>query len=65
MSFFLLNKIIDEIKSGNPIMYYNMETTKEEIQKHVSDKVQNDQKFALSKQTLKYSCYKNKLNKEK
>lgn len=64
MSFFLLNKIVDEIKSSKPIMYYNMETTKEEIQKRISDELQNDQKIALSKQTLKYCGYKNKPNKE-
>ena len=64
MSFFLLNKIVDEIKSGKPIMYYNMETTKEEIQNSISDELQNDQKFALSKQTLKYNGYKNKPNKD-
>ena len=47
MSFFLLNKIVDEIKSGKPIMYYNMENTKEEIQKRISDELQNDQKKCI------------------
>ena len=30
MNFFLMKWFIDEIKSGKPIMYYNMETTDEE-----------------------------------
>ena len=65
MNFFLMKWFIDGIKSGKPIMYSNMENTKEEIRKRISDNLQNDQKFALSKQTLKYSGYKNKPNKEK
>ena len=64
MNFFLMKWFIDEIKSGKPIMYYNMENTKEEIQKRISDELQNDQKICI-KQTLKYSSYKNKSNKEK
>ena len=64
MNFFLMKRFIDIIKSGKPIMYYNMENTKEEIQKRISDELQNDQKIALSKQTLKYTGYKNKPNKE-
>ena len=30
MNFFLMEWFIDEIKSGKPIMYYNIETTDEE-----------------------------------
>lgn len=58
MSFFLLNEIVDNIKSGKPVMYYNMETTKEEVKKRNSDILQNDQKFALNNKTLKYCGYK-------
>lgn len=41
MNFFLLNKIVDEIKSGKPIMYYNMETTGEEMKQRVLNKLEN------------------------
>jgi len=58
MSYFLMKRIIDAIKSGKPIMYYNIETTEEEMQKRISDALHNDQKSVLSKQTLKYCGYK-------
>ena len=65
MNFFLLNKIVDEIKSGKPIMYYNMETTREEIQKRISDELQNDQKICIKQTNTKNTVgYKNKPNKE-
>ena len=53
MNFFLLNKIVDEIKRGKPIMYYNMENTKEEMQKRISDILQNDQKICIKQTNTK------------
>ena len=47
MNFFLMKWFIDEIKSGKPIMYYNMENTKEEMQERISDILQNDQKICI------------------
>lgn len=58
MNFFLIERLIDAIKSGKPVMYYNIETTGEEVQKRISDALQNDQKITLSKKTLKYCGYK-------
>lgn len=60
MNFFLMKRFIDAIKNGKPIMYYNVENTKEEIQKRIYDELQNDQKIYI-KQTLKYSGYKNNM----
>lgn len=33
MNFFLMKRFIDMIKSGKPIMYYNIEMTSEEVEK--------------------------------
>ena len=33
MNFFLMKRFIDEIKSGKPIMYHNIEMTSEEVEK--------------------------------
>ena len=38
MNFFLIKWFIDEIKSGKPIMYYNIETTDEEEKKEYKEK---------------------------
>ena len=65
MNFLLMKWFIDTIKSGKPIMYYNMENTKEEIQKRISDELQNDQKICIKQTNTKNTMgYKNKPNKE-
>ena len=53
MNFFLMERVINAIKNGKPIMYYNMETTKEEIQKRISDEFQNDQKICIKQTNTK------------
>ena len=58
MNFFLIERVIDAIKNGKPVMYYNIETTGEDVKKRISDALHNDQKIALSKKTLKYCGYK-------
>ena len=76
MNFFLLNKIIYEIKSGNPIMYYNMETTEEEKKRflntfHKNEKsILDDRVFKLhdykfKNEKLIHNKYELKSNKEK
>ena len=35
MNFFLIKRFIDEIKSGKPIMYHNIEMTSEEVEKRL------------------------------
>ena len=64
MNFFLMKWFIDEIKSGKPIMYYNIETTGEEMNQRILNKFCKDEKSTLNDLVLKYSGYKNKLNKE-
>ena len=53
MNFFLMKWFINEIKSGKPIMYYNMENTKEEMQERISDILQNDQKICIKQTNTK------------
>lgn len=65
MNFFLMKWFIDEIKSGKPIMYYNIETTGEEMNQRILNTFfAKMKKSTLSDLVLKYSGYKNKLNKE-
>ena len=65
MNFFLMKRFIDAIKSGKPIMYYNIETTGEEMNQHILNTFfAKMKKSTLSDLVLKYSGYKNKLNKE-
>ena len=65
MNFFLMKWFIDEVKSGKPIMYYNIETTDEEMNQRILNTFfAKMKKSTLSDLVLKYSGYKNKLNKE-
>ena len=58
MNFFLMERIIDAIKNGKPIMYYNIETTGEDVKKRISDTLHVKEKPILDDQTLKYCGYK-------
>jgi hypothetical protein len=44
MNFFLIERVIDAIKSGKPVMYYNIETTGEDVKKRVLDALHEDEK---------------------
>ena len=64
MNFFLMKWFIDEIKSGKPIMYYNIETTGEEEKKRFLNTFGKNEKSILNDRVLKYNGCK-KPNKEK
>ena len=63
MNFFLMKWFIDEIKSGKPIMYYNIETTEEEKKRFLNTFGKNE-KSVSNDRVLKYNGCK-KPNKEK
>ena len=63
MNYFLMKWFFDEINSGKPIMYYNIETTGEEIQKRIRDALRIKEKSVLDNRTLKYCGYKIKNGK--
>ena len=66
MNFFLMKWFIDEIKSGKPIMYYNIEMSREEVEKRFLNTFHENKKSMLDDQVLlKYRGCKNKPNKEK
>lgn len=47
MNFFLMKWFIDEIKSGKPIIYYNIETTDEEEKKRFLNTFGKNEKSIL------------------
>lgn len=63
MDFFLMKRIIDEIKSGKPIMYYNIETTGEEVKKHFLNTFHKNEKSILDDRVFKLHNYKFKNEK--
>ena len=63
MSFFLIKWFIDEIKSGNPIMYYNIETTDEEEKKRFLSTFHKNEKSVLDDRVFKIHDYKFKNEK--
>ena len=58
MNFFLMKRIIDAIKSGKPIMYYNIETTSEEEKKRFLNTFHKNEKFILDDRVFKLHDYK-------
>ena len=58
MNFFLMKWFIDEIKSGKPIMYYNIETTGEEEKKHFLNTFHKNEKSILDDRVVKLHDYK-------
>lgn len=58
MNFFLMKRIIDEIKSGNPIMYHNIETTSEEVKKRFLNTFYKNEKSILDDRVVKLHDYK-------
>ena len=63
MNYFFFKWLIDQINSGKPIMYYNIETTGEEVQKRIRDALHIKEKSILDNRTLKYCGYKIKNGK--
>ena len=63
MNFFLMKWIIDGIKSGKPIMYYNMETTDEEEKKRFLNTFHKNEKSILDDRVFKLHDYKFKNEK--
>ena len=64
MNFFLMERFINAIKNGKPIMYYNVEMSREEVEKRFLNTFHENKKSMLNDQVLKYNGYKNKPNKE-
>ena len=64
MNFFLMERFINAIKNGEPIMYYNVEMSREEVEKRFLNTFHENKKSMLNDQVLKYNGYKNKPNKE-
>ena len=63
MNFFLMKWFIDEIKSGKPIMYYNIETTDEEEKKRFLNTFGKNEKSILYDRVFKLYDYKFKNRK--
>ena len=63
MNFFLMKRLIAEIKSGKPIMYHNIEMTSEEVEKRFLNTFHKKEKSILSDRVLKYCGYKIKNGK--
>ena len=65
MNFFLMKWFINEIKNGKSVTYHNVETTGEEMNQRILNTFfAKMKKSTLNDLVLKYSGYKNKLNKE-
>ena len=65
MNFFLMKWFINDIKNGKCITYHNVETTGEEMNQRIFNTFfAKMKKSTLIDLVLKYSGYKNKLNKE-
>lgn len=60
MNFFLMKWFIDEIKSGKPIIYYNIETTDEEEKKRFLNTFHKNEKSILNDRVFKLHDYKNR-----
>ena len=58
MNFFLMKRFIDAIKSGKPIMYYNIETTGEEEKKRFLNTFHKNEKSVLDDRVFKLHDYK-------
>ena len=63
MNFFLMERIINVIKSGNPIMYYNIESTDEEEKKRFLNTFNKNEKSILDDRVFKLHDYKFKNEK--
>ena len=63
MNFFLMERFINAIKNGKPIMYYNIETTGEEEKKRFLNTFHKNEKSILDDRVFKIHDYKFKNGK--
>ena len=63
MNFFLIERFINGIKNGKPIMYYNIETTSEEVNKRFLNSLHKNEKSILEDRVFKLHDYKFKNGK--
>ena len=60
----LVQSFIDVIKNGKPITYYNIEMSREEVEKRFLNTFHENKKSMLNDRVLKHNGFKNKPNKE-
>lgn len=58
MNFFLMERFIDAIKNGKPIMYYNVEMSREEVEKRFLNTFHENKKSMLNDRVFKLHDYK-------
>ena len=58
MNFFLMERFIDVIKNGKPIMYYNVEMSREEVEKRFLNTFHENKKSMLNDRVFKLHDYK-------
>ena len=58
MNFFLIERFINVIKNGKPIMYYNIETTSEEEKKRFLNTFNKNEKSIINDRVFKLHDYK-------
>ena len=63
MNFFLIERFINGIKNGKPIMYYNIEITSEEVNKCFLNSLHKNEKSILEDRVFKLHDYKFKNGK--
>ena len=63
MNFFLMERFIDAIKNGKPIMYYNVEMSREEVEKRFLNTFHENKKSILDDRVFKLHDYKFKNEK--
>ena len=63
MNLFLMERFINAIKNGKPIMYYNIETTSEEVKKRFLNTFHKNEKSILDDRVFKIHDYKFKNGK--
>ena len=63
MNLFLMERFINAIKNGKPIMYYNIETTSEEVKKRFLNTFHKNEKSILDDRVFKIHDYKFKKGK--
>lgn len=58
MNFFLMERFINVIKNGKPITYYNVEMSREEVEKRFLNTFHENKKSMLNDRVLKLHDYK-------
>ena len=63
MNLFLMERFINAIKNGKPIMYYNVEMSREEVEKRFLNTFHENKKSMLNDRVFKLHDYKFKNEK--